>query len=71
VEPHVPRVTLNPAIVSVARSVLVVAHGDAKAAVVRDILTGPLDPERLPAQLARHDRATWILDEAAAAGLGR
>jgi 6-phosphogluconolactonase len=71
VEPHVPRVTLNPAIVSVARSVLVVAHGEAKAAVVRDILTGPLDPERLPAQLARHDRATWILDEAAAAGLGR
>jgi 6-phosphogluconolactonase len=71
VEPRVPRVTLNPAIVSVARSVLVVAHGEAKAAVVRDILTGPLDPERLPAQLARHDRATWILDEAAAAGLGR
>jgi 6-phosphogluconolactonase len=67
VEPHVPRVTLNPAIVTVAREVLVVVHGAGKAEVVRDILGGPVDPERLPAQLARRDRATWILDEDAAA----
>ena len=69
VEPHVPRVTMNPAIVTVARAVVVVAHGAAKADVVRAVLTGPREPARLPAQLARHDRATWILDEAAAAGL--
>jgi len=71
IEPQVPRVTLNPAIVTVAREVLVVATGAAKADVVRDVLTGALDVARLPAQLARRDRATWILDEPAAAGLGR
>jgi 6-phosphogluconolactonase len=69
VEPHVPRVTLNPAIVSVAREVLVVAHGAAKAGILRRILEEPVDPTRLPAQLARRDRATWIVDEAAAAQL--
>jgi len=67
VEPHVPRVTLNPAIVSVAREILVVVHGSAKAEIVRDILAGDPEPERLPAQLARRERAVWILDEAAAA----
>jgi 6-phosphogluconolactonase len=69
VEPHVPRVTLNPAVVTVAREVLAVVTGEGKGDIVRRILTGPLDPESLPAQLARHERATWILDEAAAAGL--
>jgi 6-phosphogluconolactonase len=71
VEPMVPRLTLNPAIVTVAREVLVVALGAAKADVVREILNGPLDVARLPAQVARRDRATWILDEPAAGGLRR
>jgi 6-phosphogluconolactonase len=71
IEPHVPRVTLNPQVVTVARDVVVVAIGAAKAEVVRAVLEGPLDIERLPAQLARRDRATWILDEAAASALGR
>jgi 6-phosphogluconolactonase len=66
VEPHVARVTLNPAIVGAARQVLVVSHGDAKADVLHDILGGPLDPRRLPAQLARRAGASWILDAAAA-----
>ena len=63
--------TLNPGIVTVAREVLVVVTGAAKADVVRDVLAGEIDVVRLPAQLARRDRATWILDEPAAAGLGR
>jgi 6-phosphogluconolactonase len=71
IEPKVPRVTLNPGIVTVAREVLVVVTGAAKAEVVRDVLAGEIDVTRLPAQLARRDRATWILDEPAAAGLGR
>jgi 6-phosphogluconolactonase len=71
IEPQVPRMTLNPRIVTAAREVLVVATGDNKAAILRDILHGERDESRLPAQLARHDRATWILDEAAAASLGR
>ena len=63
--------TLNPGIVTVAREVLVVVTGAAKADVVRDVLTGEIDVARLPAQLARRDRATWILDEAAASRLPR
>lgn len=71
VEPHVARVTLNPAIVTVAREVLVVAHGAAKAAVLGTIFGPELDVRRWPAQLARRAGATWILDEAAAANLPR
>ena len=69
VEPHVSRVTLNPALVPAARDLLVVSTGDAKAAILRDVLQSPIDPRRLPAQLARRPGATWILDRAAAAAL--
>jgi len=71
VEPHVARVTLNPAIVTVARDVLVVAHGAGKAAVLATIFGPEVDVHRWPAQLARRAGATWILDEAAAANLPR
>lgn len=72
VEPHIERVTLHPAIVGVARDVLVVATGEGKADVLAEVLASPVrDPRRLPAQAARHERATWILDEAAAARLPR
>jgi 6-phosphogluconolactonase len=66
VEPHVARVTLNPAVLGVARTVFVVAHGESKAEILPDVLHGPRDPRRLPAQLARRGGATWILDRAAA-----
>jgi 6-phosphogluconolactonase len=69
VEPHVPRVTLNPAVVRVARRLVVVVNGVAKAAVVGQVFGQELDPVRWPAQLARREGATWILDEAAAANL--
>jgi 6-phosphogluconolactonase len=69
IEPHVPRVTLNPAIVTVARSVIVVSAGEGKADILAEILRGPVDPRRLPAQLARADHATWVLDGPAASGL--
>jgi len=66
IEPHVERVTLNPAVVSAARQVLVVVVGASKAAILAEVL-GPLtDVRRLPAQLARHAGTTWIVDEAAA-----
>jgi 6-phosphogluconolactonase len=71
VEPHVERLTLNPGILSVARSIVVAAAGEAKAAILRDALRGTPDPRRLPARLARTDAAVWILDEAAAAHLQR
>lgn len=65
IEPHVERVTLNPAVLSVARSILVVAAGEGKAAVVREALQGEGDPRQLPARLARRGTATWMLDAAA------
>jgi 6-phosphogluconolactonase len=66
VEPHVPRVTLNPAVLAAARSIIVVVQGDAKAQVLADILHGEREPRRLPGQLARRTGAVWIVDEAAA-----
>ena len=71
IEPHVARVTLNPATVKVARRVLAVVLGGSKADIVRRLFGEPLDPVALPAQLALRDGATWILDEAAAANLPR
>ena len=69
IEPHVARVTLNPAVLAVARQILVVMHGAGKAAVLGDIFRPAVDPARWPAQLALRDNATWVLDEAAAANL--
>ncbi len=66
IEPHVERVTLNPAVLGVARRILVVAAGSAKAPVLAEIFGPERDPRRLPAQLARRAGATWILDAAAA-----
>jgi len=71
IEPHVARVTMHPGVVQVARDVLVVVTGAGKAEVLTQILGTVRDERRWPAQLARHERATWIVDEAAAAQLPR
>ena len=70
VGPHVERVTLNPAILGVARRVLATAAGAGKAAVVARILEGARDPAALPGVLARRSTATWLLDAPAASRLG-
>jgi len=69
IEPHVARVTLNPSILAVARQLIVVAHGAGKSAILGQVFGADVDPARWPAQLARREGATWILDEAAAANL--
>jgi 6-phosphogluconolactonase len=69
IEPHVARMTLNPSILAVARQLVVVAHGGGKAAILGQVFGAEVDPTRWPAQLARREGATWILDEAAAANL--
>jgi 6-phosphogluconolactonase len=71
IEPHVARVTLNPAVVRVARRVVVVAHGAGKAEIIGRIFGADPDPSALPAQLTLREGSTWILDEAAAAQLRR
>ncbi|MEA2519937.1 MAG: 6-phosphogluconolactonase [Chloroflexota bacterium] len=65
IEPHVARITLNPALVGAANELIVVSHGAAKAEVLRDILKGVRDERRLPAQLARRPGATWFVDQPA------
>ena len=62
---------MHPAVIGAARQVLVVATGAGKAAVLAEVFGDERDPSRWPAQLARIPTATWILDEAAAAGLPR
>ena len=69
IEPHVERVTLNPAVVGVARQVIVVVHGEEKAPVLAEIFGPERDARRWPAQLARREGAVWILDEVAASML--
>ncbi|MEA2578339.1 MAG: 6-phosphogluconolactonase [Chloroflexota bacterium] len=69
IEPHVQRVTLNPTILTVARRLIVVVFGAGKAAVLGDIFGAEVDPVRWPAQLARREGATWILDRVAATNL--
>lgn len=69
VEPSVPRVTLNPRVLDVAREILIVVTGAGKAAILGDVFGRTVDPRRWPAQLVRRQGATWLLDEAAASGL--
>jgi 6-phosphogluconolactonase len=69
VEPHITRVTLNPAVLEVARSIVVVANGAAKADALARVFGERVEPRDLPARLARRPEATWFVDEAAAAKL--
>ncbi len=73
VEPHLPRVTFNPTILVVARGILAMVTGAAKAEVLARILDGPLldpaTPGGLPGQLARRSSATWLVDGPAATQL--
>jgi 6-phosphogluconolactonase len=69
VEPHVARISLHPRILVAARLPIVVVLGVAKAGVVANVLGGPRDVRRWPAQLARRPGAAWFLDSAAAAEL--
>lgn len=67
------RVTLTAPFINTAATVVFVATGLAKASVVREVVEGPYDPDRLPAQLIRptQGRLRWYLDGDAAAHLTR
>lgn len=69
IEPHVARVSLNPAVLTAARRVIVVAHGSGKAAILAAVLGAERDERRWPAQVARQGNALWLLDRAAASSL--
>ena len=69
IKPELPRVTLHPAVIGAARSVLLIVGGAAKATVVVDVLEEDPAIETYPARLARIDTATWLLDPSCAGGL--
>lgn len=63
------RLTLTPRVLTAARHVLFLVTGAEKAAIVRDVLEGPADPERLPAQTVKpttDGQVDWLLDREAA-----
>lgn len=65
------RVTLTVPLINRARLVSFLVSGAAKAVVLKEVLTDPFDPMRLPAQLIRPrgERPVWLVDKAAAAQL--
>lgn len=71
VQPHVPRVSLTPGALDATPTLLPVAFGGGKAAILAAVLDGPRDERRLPGQRARRAGATWVLDAAAAGKLSR
>ena len=65
--PRVARLTVTPKVLAHAAEIIVMVSGSRKRDAVSRALEGPLNPSACPAQLVR--RATWILDDEAAAGL--
>ncbi len=65
------RITFTTPLLNAARNVLFLVTGADKASVANEVLFGPPDPERLPAQLIHPTSSSesWLLDRAAAAAL--
>ena len=75
---HVPqldtwRITLTWPVINEAEEVVFLIQGKEKAEVLREVLMGPRDPERLPSQLIwpESGKLVFLLDEDAAAMLPR
>lgn len=65
------RITFTFPLLEAARAIWVLAVGERKGAIVREVLEGPLDPRRFPVQAARptNGEIVWWLDAAAASVL--
>lgn len=65
------RLTITPPVINHADRVMFLVAGAGKAEAVRDILQGPRDPDRFPAQIVapEHGEIIWFLDQAAASRL--
>ena len=70
-EPEPYRVSLTAPLLNQAAAVAFLVAGPSKAGVLKEVLHGPYEPDRLPAQLIRPESGEllWLVDEAAAAGL--
>ncbi len=67
------RITLTPVVINAAKNIIFIVSGTEKAERVRDVLEGPVQPERLPAQAIKPvtGRLLWLVDKAAAGRLKR
>ncbi len=67
------RLTITPPVINNAQRIMFLVAGQGKAAAVKDVLEGPRDPDKFPAQIvAPYDgEAIWMLDKAAASLLSR
>ena len=65
------RLTITEAGLAKCARVVVITDGPGKAAALKAIIRGPYDPKIHPSQIHRAyaSRVTWLVDEAAAAGL--
>jgi 6-phosphogluconolactonase len=65
------RITLTPYVLNLARELVFLVAGVAKASMLRRVLEGPYQPDLLPAQVVRPalGDVTWLVDTAAAADL--
>ncbi len=62
------RLTITPPVINNAQRVMFLVAGQSKAAAVKDILEGPRDPDKFPAQIVapQDGEVIWLLDKAAA-----
>jgi 6-phosphogluconolactonase len=65
------RITMTAPMINAGRRMVFLIAGESKADVVRDVITGPQQPEQLPAQLIQpaNGDLIWLLDSAAATKL--
>jgi 6-phosphogluconolactonase len=62
------RVTMTPKLINMARNVVFAVEGPDKAQILADVLEGPRDPAKYPAQIVQpmSGRLIWFVDELAA-----
>jgi 6-phosphogluconolactonase len=67
------RITLTAPVINRAAVVVFLVAGASKASVLREVLQGPADPRRLPAQLIQPEDGNlhWFIDREASALLSR
>jgi 6-phosphogluconolactonase len=58
------RITLTPAVLNLAREVVFLVAGSAKAGMLKRVLEGPHNPAQLPAQVIRpvEGEVIWLVD---------
>jgi 6-phosphogluconolactonase len=66
-------ISLTPPVLNNAAAVIFLVNGAEKAKVLREVLEGDHQPERLPAQLIRPNKGNvlWLVDQEAAGFLSK